>query len=64
MHNVIPVSLLKAYHGERNQVGWRFEKETEESTVFDVESILDRKRQRGSVVYSTRWLGFGEEEDT
>ena len=40
------------------------EKETEESTVFDVESILDSKRQRGVVVYRTRWLGFGEEEDT
>ena len=64
MHNVIHVSLLKPYHGERNQVGWRLEKETEESTVFDVESILDSKRQRGGVVYRTRWLGFGEEEDT
>ena len=64
MHNVIHVSLLKTYHGERNQVVWRLEKETDESTVFDVKSILDSKRQRDGVVYRTRWLEFGEEEDT
>ena len=32
--------------------------------MFDLESILDSKRQRCGVVYRTRWLGFGEEEDT
>ena len=64
IHNVIHVSLLKPYYGERKQVGWRLEKETEESSVFDVKSILDSKKQHGGVVYRTRWLGFGEEEDT
>ena len=59
-HNVVHTTLLKPFR-RRDEPQ---DMEEDEEDVYEVESIIDSRKNRGVVKYRVRWVGYTQFEDT